>query len=138
MVEKTLESEFPDTKPLLITLRTKTKITIHPFHIDFFEKLQQLPASEKIELMQLTNVETRAHFQKLYRSKLSRVTHMLKKTWYWKETGDPVDFSTTSLLHDGWTIENICKRPKNDIILDLFIEFFEGDNTEVYIKSNPE
>lgn len=133
MKEKNLESERNSPDPLHFEVG-ETKYTIHPHHVHFFEKLRALPVKHRIKLLGLEVHQMQAYIaeEKLYAS--VRVKNLLSKTWYWKDTGDQVEIHADTIPGVQFSIKEMQAKNRSIDVLLKIIEFFEGDEREVYTK----
>lgn len=135
MKEKNLESESNAPNPLYFEIG-QTKYTIHPHHVDFFEKLRVLPVKHRIKLLGLEIEQMQAYIaeEKLHAS--VRVKNLLSKTWYWKDTGDVVDIHIDTIPGVPYTVKEMQAKNRSLEILLRIVDFFEGENREVYAKED--
>jgi hypothetical protein len=133
--EKELHSKQKSPDPIHITAAGK-QYKIHEFHVDFFEQIQNLPAAAKIELMQLTTTQMQDYIRKRRSNAYSKVVYLLSQQWYWRETGDLVELSKDTILGVNYTPKEMVAKNRSLEILEKVIEFFEGENREVYLKSD--
>ena len=132
MVDKTLESEHNAPEPLKIQLRNGDNVTIHPHHVDFYEKLTKLPVPTRIQMMELTIPQLQNYISNEKRKLLAEVNVLLSKKWFWRETGERVDIDHYTIPEVRFSF-NEMKSPKRTIdTLYLIKEFFTGNNREVY------
>lgn len=107
---------------------------------DFFEKLQSLPASTKIEMMQLTAVEMEQYIADQKQSLVASAMILMKKKWYFRETGDPaiieddaihgVPFVTAQII--GKLKRKPCTLSQDQLL--SIINFYAGDRSDVYFE----
>lgn len=135
MKEKELESEHNSPNPMFLEIG-QTKYTIHPHHVDFFEKLRSLPVKHRIILMGLSVGEVRAYIGQEKHEMLAKVRYHLSKTWYWKETGELVDINEDTIPEVSFTVKEMLSNRRSIEVLEKIIEFFEGPDREVYTKSD--
>lgn len=128
-----LESRQADPDPLHLTAGGKP-YQIHGFHRDFFEQLQKLPVSARIELMNLTPKQLQDYLSARRRDAQDKVHYLLSLKWYWKDSGDEVEFHIDTISNVPYTVTEMKSKQRSLDTLKKIIEFFEGDNTEVYNK----
>lgn len=139
-MEETLESRYTEEKGETFTLPNGRRIFISKYDLDFFYQIRNLPASEKIILMQLTEADVTEHFRALYIAEKNNLMDILRKHWYFRETGDEIKWFTE--IYDGMTQDMILKRchSRKPLSLDqirTITNFFIGDKSEVYLKDEP-
>lgn len=133
MKTKVLESEqsCPDG---LIKRFSQVTYKIHPHHVDFFEKLQKLPVKHKIELMNISVLEAQEYVYNEKQRALIKVAKIFSIQWYWRETGDEVEIYKDTIPDVPFTLQEMkAKNRKLETLLKI-IDFFEGENSEVYNK----
>jgi len=109
---------------------------IHGFHRGFFEQLQTLPATARIELMNLTPAQlTKYTGEKKYAAH-QKVLSLLSKKWYWKDTGDKVEFMIDTIPSVSFSLREMQSKMRSTETLEKIIEFFEGIDREVYTKED--
>lgn len=64
------------------------KVAITKVDVDFFEKLQKLPASTKIEMMQLSLDEMDSYIKKQKTQAIKEVEKIFYNTWFYRSTGE--------------------------------------------------
>jgi hypothetical protein len=109
---------------------------IHGFHRDFFEKLQKLPVAVKIQLMELTPKQLIQYTGEKKYAARQKVIILLSKKWCWKDTGDDVEITQDTIPDVPFTVSAMQSKMRSIDILEKIIEFFEGDDREVYTKKN--
>lgn len=109
---------------------------IHGFHRDFFEKLQKLPVAAKIQLMELTPKQLIQYTGEKKYAARQKVIVLLSKKWCWKDTGDDVEITQDTIPDVPFTVSAMQSKMRSIDILEKIIEFFEGDDREVYTKKN--
>ena len=132
-----LESRQADPDPLHITSGGKEYV-IHGFHRDFFEQLQKLPVTARIELMKLTAKQLQDYVAARKRDARAKVDYLLSLKWYWKDSGDEVEFHIDTIPGVHYSIAEIKSKQRSLDTLNQVIDFFEGDDREVYNKPTEE
>ncbi len=112
------------------------KYLIQGFHRDFFEKLQKLPVAAKIQLMELTPKQLIQYTGEKKYAARQKVLVLLSKKWYWKDTGDEVEITQDTIPDVPFTVSAMQSKMRSIDILEKIIEFFEGDDREVYTKED--
>jgi hypothetical protein len=107
---------------------------IHGFHRHFFEQLQKLPISARIELMNLKTKDMQDYVTAKKRTARAKVDYLLSLRWYWKDSGDEVEFHIDTIPGVHYSIAEIKSKHRSIETLNQVIEFFEGDDREVYNK----
>jgi hypothetical protein len=128
-----LESRQADPDPLHLTSGGKEYV-IHGFHRDFFEQLQKLPVRARIEFMNLTPTQLQDYLSARRRDAQDKVQYLLSLKWYWKDSGDEVEFHVDTIPDVHYSVAEMKSKQRSLDTLKKIIEFFEGDNTEVYNK----
>jgi hypothetical protein len=136
--ETTLSSYGKDDKITHVLPNGKV-VTISDADSSFYRELIKLPAFAKISLMHLSIEEMQEHINKTKNELNAKLLDLLKKEWYWRMTGELAEFYPEVLPTNKYAIPQlikICeskrKLPLEDI--KLLIEFFTGDNSELYLK----
>lgn len=132
---KDLQSKQASPDPIVLTVDGKD-YKIHEYHVDFFEQLQRLPPAVRISLMNLTTNQMQSYIRKKRANAYSKAVDLLSKQWYWRETGDPVEITKETILGVDYTPKEMLAKNRSLEILEKIIEFFEGENREVYLKEN--
>jgi hypothetical protein len=105
---------------------------IHGFHRSFFEQLQKLPVAARIELMELSSTQLSNYILERKNEALNKVKQLLGQKWYWKETGDEVEITSDTIPSVPYTIKEMQAKNRAYEVLNKIIDFFEGNNNEVY------
>ena len=112
------------------------KYLIHGYHRDFFEKLQKLPVAAKIQLMKLTPKQLIQYTGEKKYAARQKVLVLLSKKWYWKDTGDDVEITQDTIPDVPFTVSAMQSKMRSIDILEKIVEFFKGDDREVYTKED--
>lgn len=115
------------------------KVTIGKYVVDFFERLQELPAFTKIQMMNLSAEEMTKYINDHKKTENKLLIELLQRKWYWRETGEEIlvnevinediSFSLQTML-----FKSKSKRPYTLEQIKKLIDFFTGENKEVYNK----
>lgn len=135
MKETELTSESKSDRPLSIEVG-QTKYTIGEYHVDFFEKMRATPVKHRIKLMNLSIHDLRAYIGAEKHAMLERVRYHFKRKWYWKDTGDEVDFSHDVIKGASFSVSQMCSTQRSIETLMIILEFFEGPDREVYTSAD--
>lgn len=139
--ELQMEGRHPDEVGSFFDLPNTTKrIFINPGDMDFVCQLRKLPASTRVDILDLTDVELEKHFAKRRQLTRKRLVEVLEQQYHWRESGDPADIEGGVLpgthlgqrellleLKTGLRL----KRPVMQAIIDWFTSEY---NRDVYIK----
>jgi len=114
-------------------------VTVSRYYVDFLYKLQNLPASTKILMMQLTEEELLLSIAEKQKENNKKILHLLAQKWYWRETGEKMEFSPEFISNVNLSLDEIHKRCKSKkpfsfIQAESIINFFLGSNTCVYTQ----
>ncbi len=112
------------------------KYVIQGYHRDFFEKLQKLPVAAKIQLMELTPKQLIQYTGEKKYAARQKVLSLLSKKWYWKDTGDEVEFMIDTIPSVSFSLREMQSKMRSIDVLEKIIEFFEGTDREVYTKED--
>lgn len=140
MIELQTTNIDPEARPMTYKLPNGKVIRIGKADQDFFRKLQKLPAPLKIFLMNLTDEEMSAYMLNEQRKSKLQVIEFINKTWYWRDTGDPVpEFSEIpgtnhTIAYYRSRVASGRKFSKNEV--KAIIEFYTNDRSEVYLKDD--
>lgn len=129
-----------DDRTFFLPNGNKAIIGIHDW--DFFQKLRDLPATTKINMMQLSDLEMQEYIDKKINSANTFLLELLKKKWYWRESGDQafiteetLEFAISIKLSPSQIIKK-CKSKNKLPLADIYkvIEFYTKDGSDVFTK----
>lgn len=142
MEPKLIESTGRGNEDYIYTLPNGKKVIISSLDSDFFEKLQLLPAPTKIQMMKLSDEEMIKYISDKKKNANKFLIELLERKWYYRESGDEVeadmDYRITDLPYTPSQLLKKCKskRPMALNIINQVIEFYTGNNAEVYNKES--
>lgn len=101
--------------------------------------IDQLTPIAKIEILQLTTQQLEDCLVYKKRSSLKMLIEILGKDWYWRDSGEPFpDTDTFKYLENNSQLSLLkrcrSKRTPSIKMIDAAIDFFTGNNAEVYWK----
>lgn len=118
------------------------KIVIGKNDLNFFNKLRNIESSIKIKLMNISIVELENFVINEKTKRKSQLISLLSKEWFYKETGESIALEyQTPLLEKVYSQKELLKLVKSKKGLsysnqEILINFFTGENREVYTNEN--
>lgn len=88
-----IEAEYGSPDKEIYIMPDGKHITIGNNAIDIFHKLQRLPTSYKLTLLNVSDVEVIDYLNLIYKTKSDELKEILNKKWIWRETGERMYFN---------------------------------------------
>lgn len=122
----------------LFSTRDKTRqIFVSAVDMSIIESVAQLPAEIRIQMMELTESEMLYEIEAKKKHSSDLLLQLLSKKWFWRETGDEVDFEyAADFMPNNKTIKDLKAAVKKNKLtkteMDLFIDWFVGPKSDVF------
>lgn len=130
----------PDDRGCYFSVDDENKVYISAMDMSLIDKIRELPAHTRIAIMSLSYEEVRAYVENKHREAASRLVTLLRRKWFWRDTGEVADFKYRGMFPGtDMTISQLRRRlrskkpPDRKFILEL-TDFLTGERAEVYTK----
>lgn len=128
----------PKESHLRFPLPDGGNVTVGKYYVDFLFKLQSLPAPTRILMMDLSEEDLLLAIEKKHKENNQKILHLLSQNWFWRETGEKMEFSPEFISNVNLSLQKIhkrcksCKKTFSFIQEESIINFFIGSNSCVY------
>lgn len=136
---KVIESERVIKDFASFILPNGKRITIGEYDLDFFEKIQALPAPTKIKMMKLSEEEMLDFIAKKKKHVKDFCFLLLSREWFWRDSGDPAIIDEDIIPGIPFTQEQLLRKVNHGKgmktkDMHLIVDFFTDDHAQVYYK----